>query len=64
MIIFLFSLKSYDFCSVLKAHYLLHDFLHLFIYDAAKTVGAVQQIATAAHNVTNNLKRGFATKFK
>jgi hypothetical protein len=43
MIIFLFSLKSYDFWPVLMAHLLLHDFLHLFIYDAAKTSAHVVQ---------------------
>ncbi len=31
IIIFLFSLKSYDFLSVLMAHLLPHNFLHLFL---------------------------------
>jgi hypothetical protein len=38
MIIFLYSLKPYDIWSVLMAHLLLHDFLHLFMYDAGNTV--------------------------
>jgi hypothetical protein len=52
MIIFLFSLNFYDFWSILIADLLLHDFLHLFIYDAAKTVclltSYIRKIATVA----------------
>jgi hypothetical protein len=52
MIIFLFSLKSYKFWLILIAHLLLHDFLHLFIYDASKKVCPLisysTKIATAA----------------
>jgi hypothetical protein len=50
MIIFLFSIKSYDFWPVLMAHLLLHDFLHLFIYDAAKTVRPLTSYSTKNSN--------------
>jgi hypothetical protein len=50
--IFLFSLKFYDFWPVLMANLLLHDFLHLFICDAAETIcpltSCSTKIATAA----------------
>ena len=42
IIIFLFSLDSYDFWPILMANLLLHDFLHIFIYDAAKRAHVVQ----------------------
>ena len=44
MVIVLFSLDSYDFWPILMADFLLHDFLHIFIYDAAKRAHVVQRI--------------------
>jgi hypothetical protein len=55
MIIFLFSLNSYDFWPILLADLLLHDFLHFFIYNAAK-------ISPSAHVVQyENSNRGTAS---
>jgi hypothetical protein len=57
MTIFLFSLQCYDFWPVLMAHLLLHDFLHLFIYDAAKTVRPLTSYSTKNSNSGTVLKR-------